>query len=82
MLEELIKNEFGQYYYEQTEQGAYIEVTSPQHLTYEGRIYRYVNNHTIPTARVHRHVTIVFVELPPVTKISNYEEFKQQLRAL
>lgn len=82
MLEDLIRNEFGEHYYDQTEQGAYIEATNPQCLIYEGRIYRYLNNHVIPTAKVHRHVTVAFVTLQPVTKISNYDEFKQQLRTL
>ena len=63
VLEDLIRNEFGEHYYEQTEQGAYIEATSSKYLTYEGRIYKYLNNHVIPTAKVHRHVTVTFVTL-------------------
>ena len=63
MLEDLIRNEFGEHYYEQTEQGAYIEATNPKYLTYEGRIYKYLNNHVIPTAKVHRHVMVTFVTL-------------------
>lgn len=63
VLEDLIRNEFGEHYYEQTEQGAYIEATNPKYLTYEGRIYKYLNNHVIPTAKVHRHVTVTFVTL-------------------
>jgi len=79
ILEQLVKNEFGDRFYEQTEMGAYIEVNNPAHITYEGRIYRYLNKHLMPTQKMHRHVTLVFVRVPPVTKISNYEELKMQL---
>ncbi|CAL5990887.1 Conserved_hypothetical protein [Hexamita inflata] len=76
ILSQLLQNEFREKFYTQTEEGGFIDVTQPTHLTYEGRIYKYLNKHQQFNAKASNHLTLIFTRLPPVSKIANYDEFK------
>lgn len=46
-------------------------------MVYEGRTYKYLNNHQQFTNDVTSHVSIFFTSLPPVSRVVNYDQFKQ-----
>ena len=49
---------------------------SENYITYEGRIYKFLNKHSPINLMTTTHVSIFFTRLPPVSKIVNYDSFK------
>lgn len=77
-VEVLLQKEFGDQYYMDAENDAFIDVTNKDIVTYEGRSYKYLNNH-MEISKLIKQVSIIFYKVEKVSKLANYDEFKANL---